>query len=79
MSSDDFSWVRCSEEGTVERGTSANRAGTDTLSLAISRLKEIKGFYRAVLESKELGVWGSLGRVPKKDGCVSSGTSGLPV
>ena len=26
-----------------------------------------RGFYRAVLESKELGVWGNFGRVPEQD------------
>ena len=40
--------------------------------------KKNKGFYRAVLELKELGVWGSFGRVPERGGCFPPKTSGLP-
>ena len=38
-----------------------------------------KGFYRAVSESKELGVRGGFTRIPEQDLVCSSEPSGLPV
>ena len=52
MTSSTFSWVRCSEEGTVGRGTSVNKLGTVyTLgNLGRNGVKRGAALYKEVIE-----------------------------